>query len=79
MFSLESNASKVAFNGLCKQLERWKFPLIDCQIENEHLLSLGAELIPRQRFNTLVKSAQKHQERFTWRFDEDIIAQILDS
>lgn len=77
MFSLESNASKIAFASLCKQLERWQFPVIDCQIENEHLISLGAELIARDHFQSLIQSGMKNNEAFTWRFDEDIIDQIL--
>jgi leucyl/phenylalanyl-tRNA--protein transferase len=44
MFSLMSNASKAALIWLCQQPE---FKLIDCQIPNAHLLSLGAQLIPR--------------------------------
>lgn len=79
MFSLESNASKVAFAALCKQAEQWQFPVIDCQIENEHLSSLGAELIARDRFESLIQSGIVNNESFTWRFDEDIIEQILAS
>ncbi|KZY60993.1 leucyl/phenylalanyl-tRNA--protein transferase [Oleiphilus sp. HI0130] len=79
MFSLESNASKVAFAALCKQAERWQFPVIDCQIENEHLSSLGAELITRDRFQSLIQTGMKSNNLFTWHFDEDIIEQILAS
>ncbi|WP_316790565.1 leucyl/phenylalanyl-tRNA--protein transferase [Pedobacter frigoris] len=42
MFSLVSNASKVALIALCKT-ERYK--LIDCQLPNDHLMSMGAEMI----------------------------------
>lgn len=79
MFSLESNASKIAFAGLCKQAENWGFPIIDCQIENEHLSSLGAELIPRSLFDELRQAGINDNKAFTWRFDEDIIEQILAS
>ncbi|HTO14648.1 MAG TPA: leucyl/phenylalanyl-tRNA--protein transferase [Edaphocola sp.] len=48
MFSLVSNASKVAFIYLC---QNYNYELIDCQLENPHLLSLGAELIPRAAFS----------------------------
>lgn len=47
MFSLISNASKVAMIFLCQQSD---FELIDCQIPNDHLLSLGAEMIERQTY-----------------------------
>jgi leucyl/phenylalanyl-tRNA--protein transferase len=43
MFSLMSNASKFAFIKLCHD---GSFDLIDCQLPNDHLMSLGAELIP---------------------------------
>lgn len=47
MFSLVSNASKVALIFLCKQTD---FELIDCQLPNGHLLSLGAEMIDRETY-----------------------------
>ena len=50
MFSKESNMSKVAFICLARGLERWGMPLIDCQVENDHLTSLGVSLISRAEF-----------------------------
>ena len=50
MFSLERDASKIAFFHLCQRLERWRFQLIDCQIPNDHLRSLGARSMPRAEF-----------------------------
>jgi len=50
MFSRMTDASKVAFVHLVRQLEQWGFPLIDCQIMNPHLASLGATLMPRATF-----------------------------
>lgn len=50
MFSLTSNASKVALATLCQQLEAWQFSFIDCQFSTEHLLSLGAKAISRNTF-----------------------------
>lgn len=47
MFSLMSNASKVALIFLCQQTN---FKLIDCQLPNNHLLSLGAEIIDRETY-----------------------------
>lgn len=47
MFSLVSNASKVAMIFLCQQSD---FELIDCQLPNDHLLSLGAEMIDREEY-----------------------------
>jgi leucyl/phenylalanyl-tRNA---protein transferase len=50
MFSLVSNASKVAFISLNNFLKERKYLLLDCQVYNEHLASLGAVEIPREAF-----------------------------
>jgi len=50
MFTRRTDASKIAMVRLAAQLDRWSCPLIDCQLETEHLLSLGAEPMPRRRF-----------------------------
>jgi leucyl/phenylalanyl-tRNA--protein transferase len=50
MFSRRSNASKVAVSWLARQLDRWQFELIDCQMSTEHLASLGAREVPRADF-----------------------------
>lgn len=57
MFSKVSNASKVAFIALAKWLKRHDFGPLDCQIQNNHLASLGVTEIPRQAFMDLL---QKH-------------------
>lgn len=50
MFSLAPDASKVTMAALVKQLILWEFDLIDCQIHNPHLESLGAAEIPGEEF-----------------------------
>ncbi len=50
MFTRQTDASKVAFASLVRQLERWGFELIDCQMATSHLASLGAREIPRDEF-----------------------------
>lgn len=50
MFSLVSNASKIAFIFLAQKLEKEKYPIIDCQVYNDHLASLGAVEIARSDF-----------------------------
>jgi leucyl/phenylalanyl-tRNA--protein transferase len=50
MFSREPDASKVALVRLAQQLQRWGFGLIDCQMETEHLASMGARTMPRAAF-----------------------------
>ncbi len=50
MFHLRPDASKIALVHLVERLKGWGFPLIDCQVTNKHLLSLGAEEMPRKEF-----------------------------
>lgn len=50
MFSLRSNASKVALVALCNFLSKQQFCIIDCQVASDHLLSMGAQEIPRNEF-----------------------------
>tara|TARA_R110001592_G_scaffold125109_2_gene334380 strand:+ start:15268 stop:15969 length:702 start_codon:yes stop_codon:yes gene_type:complete len=59
MFSLETNASKIAFSVLCLQLQKWGYQLIDCQVENPHLLTLGATTIKRSIFLEKLDNALK--------------------
>jgi len=55
MFSHKSNASKVAFAHLVDELRKSNYALIDCQVTSNHLISLGAEEIPRKHFLDLIK------------------------
>jgi len=50
MFSKVSNASKTAFIWLANYLDKQNYKLIDCQVYNAHLDSLGAVEIPRKDF-----------------------------
>ena len=50
MFSNVSNASKIAFIHLVRKLQAEDYRLLDCQVYNEHLDSLGAREIPRAVF-----------------------------
>lgn len=50
MFSAQSGGSKVALAALARQLQAWGWPLLDAQVENEHLLGMGAELWQRHDF-----------------------------
>src|SRR5262245_14608008 len=56
MFSTETDASKVALKRLCDELIRREFAVIDCQMATPHLLSLGARLLPRPEFISLLGS-----------------------
>jgi leucyl/phenylalanyl-tRNA--protein transferase len=59
MFQLERDASKVALYHLVEKLKKWKFLMIDAQVETEHMKSLGAINIPREEFLNLLESALK--------------------
>ena len=59
MFAKVSDASKVAFYHLSQFCIRNKFPIIDCQVPNDHLASLGAEEIPRTEFLSILGEAFK--------------------
>ena len=73
MFSRETDASKVAFVHLVRQLERWGYAFIDCQQSSAHLFSLGAEEIRRHDFMARLEQALKQPERSgRWRFDPDL-------
>lgn|SRR5690606_2289339 len=56
MFSLMSNASKVAFISLAKTLEEKQYSLIDCQLYTDHLASMGAKEIRRKEFIKILKN-----------------------
>ncbi|RZJ35824.1 MAG: leucyl/phenylalanyl-tRNA--protein transferase [Flavobacterium sp.] len=55
MFSKISNASKAAFFYLADILERENYRILDCQVHNDHLESLGAREIPREDFMRILK------------------------
>lgn len=55
MFSLVSNASKVAFVSLVNHLKEGGYALLDAQVYNEHLESLGCREIPRSDFMRILK------------------------
>ena len=75
MFSRADDASKLALYGLCQQLQRWQFELIDCQVSSAHLLSLGAVEIDREPFlRQLHRAVQGPEHAQPWRFDDDLLA-----
>lgn len=57
MFSLVSNASKVAFVMLIQKLKDENYHLLDCQVHNNHLEKLGAFEISRENYIKILKSS----------------------
>jgi leucyl/phenylalanyl-tRNA--protein transferase len=71
MFSRRADASKVALVWLAGQLWRWGYQFIDCQLPSEHILRLGARMVPRPRFERMLFSARSQAGRDgIWRFDD---------
>jgi leucyl/phenylalanyl-tRNA--protein transferase len=57
MFALVNDASKVALAYLARQLDRWDFPVIDCQVYTRHLERLGATRMSRAAFTDILEQA----------------------
>ena len=66
MFHQVTDASKVAFAYLCRLLEEQNCPLIDCQIVNPHLLTLGCETMSRESFQTFLHQFCDAQNSINW-------------
>lgn len=71
MFTRRTDASKVALATLTKQLDRWGFKWIDCQVKTDHLVSLGAQPISRIQFSAALQRdagppPQLHQPPPAW-------------
>nr|MBP6152234.1 leucyl/phenylalanyl-tRNA--protein transferase [Candidatus Methylopumilus sp.] len=60
MFHYERDASKIAFVLAIQHLKNIGIKMVDCQMKTNHLLSLGAKEISRDRFiqllNTYIKT-----------------------
>jgi leucyl/phenylalanyl-tRNA--protein transferase len=54
MFHHVTDASKLAFTGLMKTMANAGCPMVDCQLPNPHLLSLGAVELPRNQFRQIL-------------------------
>jgi len=67
MFSLVSDASKVAFKALSDVLGRRGYDFIDCQMKTNHMVGLGAEVIERDLFlDALEEAIEKATDFGSW-------------
>ncbi len=67
MFSRQSNASKAALIFLVDVLNKKQFSMIDCQVYNPHLGSMGARNISRSAFlQKLHEGLEKETLRGSW-------------
>jgi leucyl/phenylalanyl-tRNA--protein transferase len=62
MFHLRPDASKMALVVLCRHLAHYGAPLIDCQMQNDYLATMGVQEWPRAEF--LCQLAQLREQSF---------------
>lgn len=55
MFSIETNASKVALISICKKLERENYLFLDCQMHTNHLESMGGKFVSWGEFESMLQ------------------------
>lgn len=73
MFTRVPDASKIALAHLVRQLERWEFGMIDCQMKTAHLARFGAREIARADFmRKLVNLVNYARTTRNWRLDNDL-------
>ena len=65
MFHHVTDASKMAFWALMRLCEVSDMPLVDCQLPNPHLMSLGAQTLERSEFLQLLPTLT-HQLSIDW-------------
>ena len=71
MFARASDASKVAFVWLVRQLEAWGYPLVDSQVGTEHLARFGGREISRAEYLAgLPELVDAPGKIGPWTFDE---------
>ena len=68
MFSRVSNGSKIAISHLVRWMKTAGLDMLDCQLTNPHLTSLGAQTIPRDTFLKHLNNASKMQ--INWTFND---------
>lgn len=75
MFSRAGNASKLALIALVAMLRKRDYVFIDCQVESEHLNSLGAKNLSRVDFETLLEhTVSKVVDSSPWMVTADAAA-----
>jgi len=74
MFSLVSDASKIAFKALSDVLGAKGYDFIDCQMKTDHMIGLGAEVVERDSYLDALKEALEKPsdlgswQHFRWRY-----------
>ena len=77
MFSLVSDASKVAFQALSSLCVKKSYDFIDCQVETPHFIKWGAKLVKRDTFLDMLEVTLRKETDFgswsswTWKYTEE--------
>ena len=69
MFSTRSDASKIALVYLSDFLQKRNFKLIDSQVHTDHMTSMGAEMMSRDEFETIVRQYSQLSDQDVWKTD----------
>jgi leucyl/phenylalanyl-tRNA--protein transferase len=78
MFSASPNTSKMAMLGLVNHMQSFDLELIDCQVESQHLMTLGARPIPRVEFTQILDQACNPPTRHeNWPAEPVLITELL--
>ena len=73
MFTRARDASKIALVHLARQLARWRFGMIDCQMHTMHLATLGAREMPRTDFMRRLQELVNYPHvPGPWELDRDL-------
>ena len=67
MFSLKDNASKCALFLLCALRNELGISLIDCQMQTPHLVTLGAQPLSRDQFESALAERVNEANKAEWR------------
>ncbi len=73
MFTRVQDASKIALVHLARQLRRWGFGLIDCQVHTPHLARMGGREMPRAEFMRKLGELVNYPPRNgAWQLEHDL-------
>ncbi len=75
MFSGQTDGSKIALVALCRELERSGVELLDCQVANPHLFSMGAREIGRNEFESELRRLVDRPSGFSGLAEGDLPAE----
>jgi leucyl/phenylalanyl-tRNA--protein transferase len=79
MFSLVPNASKLALVALAVHLQDWGWPMIDCQVASDHLMSMGAVELARPDFEAQLQHqvTLRQRPRQGWIINPNLLVKAL--